>query len=106
MQLESKNDLRLVGRAMKEGWDFDRSKVVSALMELVERRDPDLMLDAISLLQKGDELNIKRELMELKKLGDENHMRLRLIELARNAGITGPAEPASQDGLVSARIDG
>ena len=91
MRIESKKDLRMVGRAIREGWDYDREAVTAALMELVINRDPELMLGAIERLQKGDEISIKseeaaikRELLELKKLGDENALRLRLLELARH----------------------
>lgn len=101
MRLETKNDVRLVGRAIREGWNFDRSKVVAALMELVDSRDPDLMMDAIDKLQRGDEINIKRELVELKKLGDENHIRLRLLELARHIEPDELARIASENGIVS-----
>jgi hypothetical protein len=106
VRLETKNDVRLVGRAIREGWDFDRSKVVAALMELVENRNPDLMMDAIDKLQRGDEINIKRELLELKKLGDENLIRLRLLELARHAEPDELARLASENGIAGRRIAG
>ena len=106
MRLETKNDVRLVGRAIREGWDFDRSKVVAALMELVENRDPDLMMEAIDKLQRGDEINIKRELLELKKLGDENHIRLRLLELARHIEPAELARLASENGISSGGLAG
>lgn len=85
---------------MREGWDYDRKAVVNALMEVVESRDPDLMLLAIDRLQRGDEIEIKRELMELKKLGDENGIRLRLLELARHIEPAELARLASQNGLT------
>jgi hypothetical protein len=86
---------------MREGWNYDRAAVVSALMEVVESRDPDLMLEAIDRLQRGDEIEIKRELMELKKLGDENGIRLRLLELARHIEPAELARLASKNGLTS-----
>ena len=101
MEITKKADLRLIGRAMREGWDYDRKAVVGALMEVVESRDPDLMLLAIDRLQRGDEIEIKRELMELKKLGDENGIRLRLLELARHIEPVELARLASQNGLTS-----
>ena len=101
MQIERRSDLRMIGRAMKEGWNFDRSKVIDALMEVVESRDPSLMLDAIALLIKGDEINVKREMLELKKNGDENGIRLRLLELARNIEPTELARLASKNGVTS-----
>lgn len=99
MRVESKADLKLIARAQREGWDYDRQKVIDALMDVVERRDPDLMLDAIDRLQKGDEIEIKRQLMELKKAGDENHVRLRLLELARLIEPTELAKLASENGI-------
>jgi len=101
MRVERRSDLRMIGRAMKEGWNFDRSKVVSALMEVVESRDPEMMIDAIGLLMKGDEINIKREMLELKKAGDDNTIRLRLLELARHIEPIELARLASQNGIVT-----
>ena len=96
----------MVGRAIKEGWNYDRAEVTAALMEVVTNRDPELMMDAISLLLKGDEVAIKneeaaikRELMELKKLGDEQQLRLRLLELARHI------EPTELARLTSANSE-
>jgi hypothetical protein len=86
---------------MKEGWNFDRAAVVSALMEVVLSRDPELMLKAIELLMKGDEINIKREMLELKKAGDDNAIRLRLLELARHIEPSELARLASQNGITS-----
>ena len=91
----------MVSRAIREGWNFDRSTVVSALMEIVVNRDPELMLDAIALLMRGDEINIKREMLELKKSGDDNAIRLRLLELARNIEPTELARLASENGIVT-----
>jgi hypothetical protein len=91
----------MVGRAIKEGWNFDRSAVVSALMEVIDQRDPDLMMKAIELLMKGDEINIKREMLELKKAGDDNAIRLRLLELARHIEPSELARLASQNGITS-----
>jgi len=95
----------MISRAIREGWDYDRAEVTGALMEVVKNRDPDMMMDAISLLLKGDEVSIKaeeaaikRELMEIKKLGDEQQLRLRLLELARHIEPTELARLASKDG--------
>ena len=99
MKIESKKDVRLIGRAIREGWDFDRAKVVAALMEVIENRDHELMMEAIDKLQRGDEINIKREMLELKKAGDDNHIRLRLLELARHIEPTELARLASENGI-------
>ena len=99
--IERRKDLRMVGRAMKEGWDFDRKAVVAALMEVIDSRDPKLMLDAIGLLMRGDEINIKREMVELKKSGDDNAIRLRLLELARHIEPAELARLASENGITT-----
>lgn len=108
MRVESKKDLRLLGRAIREGWDYDRQKVIAALMEVVDNRDSDLMLGAIERLQKGDEIqiklyeaDIKREMMELKKAGDDNAIRLRLLELARHIEPAELARLASENGIAT-----
>jgi hypothetical protein len=107
-RIETKKDLRMAGRAIRENWNYDRQEVIAALMELVINRDPDLMLGAIERLQKGDEIAIKneeaaikRELMEIKKLGDEQQLRVRLLELARHIEPAELARLASQDGIAN-----
>jgi hypothetical protein len=103
-RIESKKDVRMVGRAIKEGWDYDRKEVIDALMDCVKTRHPDLMFEAIDRLQEGDKIMIKneealikRELMELKKLGDEQQLRLRLFELAQHIEPAELAKLASQN---------
>lgn len=105
VRIESKKDLRLIARAQREGWDYDRREVVSALMELVHKRDPDLMMDAIDRLQRGDEIDIKRELVELKKAGDDNALRLRLLELSRHVEPDELARLASENGITPRTTD-
>ena len=107
-RIESKKDTKLIARAQREGWDYDREEVAAALMEAVATRDPEVMMDAIDRLQKGDEIAIKqeeaaikRELLELKKLGDENALRLRLLELARNIEPAELARLASKNGVAT-----
>ena len=94
----------MISRAIRENWEYDRKEVTAALMEIVINRDPDLMLNAVALLLKGDEVSIKneeaaikRELMEIKKLGDEQQLRLRLLELARHIEPAELARLASQN---------
>lgn len=86
---------------MRENWNYDRAEVVAALMECVANRDPDLMLGAIEKLQKGDEIQIKRELLELKKAGDENEFRLRLLEIARHIEPDELVRIASENGIAT-----
>jgi len=103
-RIEQKKDLRMIGRAQREGWDYDREQVADALMEIVANRDPSFLMDAIDRLQKGDEIAIKadeaaikRELMEIKKLGDEQQLRIRLLELARHIDPVELARLASKN---------
>lgn len=90
----------MVSRAIKEGWNFDRESVVAALLEVIESRDPEMMFKAVELLMKGDEINIKREMLELKKAGDDNTIRLRLLELARHIEPSELAKLASENGII------
>ena len=103
----------MISRAIREGWKYDRAEVTAALMEVVLNRDPELMMDAIALLLKGDEVSIKaeeaaikRELMEIKKLGDEQQLRIRLLELARHIEPSELARLASKDGKPTRTVDG
>jgi hypothetical protein len=108
------------------GSSLDVASIVSQLME-VERKPLNLIAnkieraqvkisalgtfqsklsalkDAIDKLQRGDEINIKRELVELKKLGDDTHIRLRLLELARHIEPDELARLASENGIASGR---
>ena len=111
-RIETKADMRMIGRAIREGWNYDREKVVRMLMDVVES-DPEMALDAIDRLQKGEEIDLKRqevelkrELVELKKLGDENHVRLRLLELARLVKPDELARLASEHGLTGSAVNG
>lgn len=95
-RIESKKDINLARRAIREGWDYDRSEVVDAL--LVALRDPELTIEAAKVLLLGDtvaakqaEVQIKREKLELEKRQYDDKLRLRLIELAISAGNIPPA---------------
>ncbi len=100
-RIETKKDIALVRRAQNDGWGYDRKKLADALMDLAMSGDPELLLEAAAMLHKGDEVEIKRQLMELKKEGDDNAVRLRLLELARNIEPTELARLASENGLTS-----
>jgi hypothetical protein len=113
VQVDGKKHVRMISRAIREGWQYDRAEVTAALMEVVLNRDPELMMDAIALLLKGDEVSIKaeeaaikRELMEIKKLGDEQQLRIRLLELARHIEPAELARLASKDGKPTRTVDG
>ena len=92
--IETKKDLALVRRAITEGWNYDRTEVVSALLAAVGSGDPGLVMEASKVLLLGDtvaakqaEVEIKREALELEKRKYDDKLRLRLIELASNAGL-------------------
>ena len=92
--IETKKDLSLVRRAINEGWNYDRNEVVSALLVAVGSGDPELVIEASKVLLLGDtvaakeaEVEIKREALELEKRKYDDKLRIRLIELASNAGL-------------------
>ena len=91
--IETKKDIALVRRAIKEGWNYDRNQVVSALLNAVGCGDPGLAIEAAKVLLLGDtvaakeaEVEIKREALELEKRKYDDKIRIRLIELAISAG--------------------
>lgn len=103
MDLESKNDLRLVGRAMKEGWNVPRAKVVRALVEALQ--DPDLMIDAAKLLIAADAIDVKREELEAKTNGDSESRRLQLLAIAQRVPASDLAKLASKHGISGSDSD-
>lgn len=100
MVIESKKDIRLLSRAMREGWNVDRKTVIAALMEIVENRDPELMLGAAELLLKADAIDVKREELESKKKTDDDEQRLRLLELAKSIPVADLTRIATASGIV------
>jgi hypothetical protein len=96
-QIESKADLRLAGRALRNKWNVDREAIKAALMTAIE--DPDLMIEAAKVLLVADSLDVKREEVEAKKEARENDQRLRLLELARSVPATELARLASENGI-------
>lgn len=101
VQIESKKDIRLVCRAMNEGWNVDRSKVLDALMVVLETSDSDkLRVEAAKALIKADELNAKREAIQQRQLSGDSDRRLQLLELAQRIPATELAKLASEHGTV------
>ena len=104
MEIKNKRDIRLVGRAIREGWPVTeevKAKVVAALVEIVDSRDPDLMLEAIDRLQKADKLNVDRESLQQKQTKDDEDRRLQLLELARHIEPRELAKIASKNGILN-----
>ena len=103
MEITNKRDIRLVGRAIREGWPVTeevKAKVIAALMEIVDSRDPDLMLEAIDRLQKADKLNVDRESLKQKQSKDDEDRRLQLLELAQRIPVGELARLASENGII------
>jgi len=108
-RIETKKDIALVRRAIKEDWDYDKSEMIEALRDVIGLRDPELTIEAVKVLLLGDsvaakqaEVQIKREKLELEKRQYDDKLRLRLIELATSAGIIPAAgvrsiEPIADD---------
>ena len=104
MELTTKRDIRLVCRAMNEGWNVDRSKVLNALMVVLETSDSDkLRVEAAKALIKADELNAKREAIQQRQLSGDSDRRLQLLELAQRIPASELAKLASDNGTV---VDG
>ncbi len=98
MLIETRKDLRLVSRALKERWDVDREEIKKALM--VALGDPDLAIDAAKVLLAADILDAKREETEFKQQAKENEQRLRLLELAKSVPVAELAKLASENGII------
>ena len=103
MEIETKNDLRLIRRSMREGWNVPRDKVIAAL--LLALQDPDLMIDAAKLLIAADALDIKREELEAKASGDSESRRLQLLAIAQRLPVGDLAKLASKHGIASGQAD-
>lgn len=98
-QIETKADLRLAGRALRNKWNVDKDAIKAALMTAMQ--DPDLLLEAAKVLLVADSLDAKREELEAKKEARENEQRLRLLELARSVPASELARLASENGVIS-----
>lgn len=98
MLIETRKDLRLVSRALKQRWNVDREKIKEALM--VALGDPDLAVDAAKVLLVADALDVKRDEIEFKQQAKENEQRLRLLELAQSVPVAELAKLASENGIV------
>lgn len=114
MRIESKKDAALVRRAARERWNTPphiRQQVVIGLIDLL-KSDPASAVEvakAFTAMDMADiardAVEIKRDLVELKKAGDDNAIRLRLLELAQRAPVGELAKLASDHGIIAARKD-
>jgi len=97
MELRTKSDIRLAGRAISENWDYDKADVVNAL--LVALKDPELTIEAAKVFAKFDEVNLKRRLVQLKIEEANEKQRLRLLEFARSLSPDELARLSRQSGI-------
>ena len=99
MEIESRNDLRLIRRSMRQGWNVPKERVIAALLEAMQ--DPDLLIDAAKLLIAADALDIKREELEAKTSGNSESRRLQLLAIAQRVPIGDLARIASEHGIAT-----
>lgn len=91
----------MVGRAIREGWNVDKAFLKEALIDVINLRDPELMLEATKLLILADGLDVKREELALKRETKENELRLKLLAIAGSVPIAELAELASSHGIAA-----
>ena len=103
MDITNKRDIRLVGRAIREGWPVTqevKEKVVAALLDVIAARDPKLMVEAIDRLLKADKLNVDREALAQRNQAADEDRRLQLLEIARRIPAGELVKLASESGIV------
>ena len=103
LQVESLNDIRLAGRAMKEGWNVTpehKQEILSQLMGHLRDPDPKYSIAAAKAIMAADALDAKREAINNAKAGGDDDRRLRLLELARRVPVGELAKLASDNGTI------
>jgi hypothetical protein len=100
IEVRTKKDVRLLGRAMSEGWNIDRKAVLKSLMDVMKGSDEKLRIEAASVLVRADLADVKREELELKKQALDDERRLRLLEIARHLPSGELARLASSHGYA------
>ncbi len=103
MKIEKTSDVKLVGRAIREGWDVDKESIKAALMQCLT--DPDLAIDAAKVLLAADAIDCKREELEEKRKAGEEQRRLQLLELAQRVSVGDLARIASEHGIVGSHAE-
>lgn len=88
VELNSLSDVKLVGRALTQGWLTDhaerRRSAINALFDVVENSgDEEMRIKAFSALVRADQVDLKREEVAIKKQVVDDSRRLRLLELLR-----------------------
>lgn len=102
MQLETRNDVRLVERAMKAGWNVPDEIKQECILQLASiaagaEKDSDRVA-AIKALMTADDIDQKR-------IANEHTRRLQLLELARRINPRELAEHASKYGIIDSAVD-
>jgi hypothetical protein len=110
VEIQNKKEVSLIRRSARERWNTPpqvRQQVVAGLLDLL-RADPTVAVEiskAFTAMDMADAardaVEIKREMVELKKAGDDNAIRLRLLELARHIEPTELARLASENGVTT-----
>lgn len=103
MEIEKRSDVKLIGRAIREGWNVDKEAIKSALMQCLS--DPDLAVDAAKVLLAADAIDCKREELEEKRKAGEEQRRLQLLELAQRVSVGDLARIASEHGIVGSQAE-
>ncbi len=98
LDIEKTMDVKLVGRAIREGWNVDKKAIKAALMQCLT--DPDLAIDAAKVLLAADAIDCKREELEEKRKAGEQQRKLQLLELAQRVSVGDLARIASDNGIV------
>ena len=101
--IESVKDLRLMTRAMKEGWNISQDKreqIIAALMGHLQDPDPKYSIQAAKALMAADAIDAKRESVDKKLQELENDRKLRLLELAKRIPVGELTKLASDHGTV------
>jgi hypothetical protein len=89
MQLDSLSDVKLIGRALTQGWlaghEERKRAAINALFDVVENSvDEEMKIKAFTALVKADQADLKRKEVEIKKQAIDDAKRFRLLELVRN----------------------
>jgi hypothetical protein len=103
LEINKTSDVRLVGRAIREGWQVDKEAIKKALMQCLS--DPDLCVDAAKVLIAADAIDCKREELEDKRRAGDEQRRLQLLELAQRVSVRDLARIASDNGIIGAQAE-
>jgi len=113
MRLDSLADVKLVGRALTQGWLTEhgerRASAINALFDVVEHSgDEEMKIKAFTALVRADQADLKREEVAIKKQAVNDAKRLRLLELLRQLppGVLDRIASRDTGFIESGRADG